>query len=162
MIKTYKARVQNNNISYMLEGKHGNQMRYNFVNGNIITNKYPTITLRNRYAQELLESSLLFANNTVVLEHTDEEYPGEIAALEQEKKEAEAAAEKASTEAKEPTVDVDPKNLIEEDSVRTDADLIAFVNKVDQRTEKNAFTTAARAKKWADEHYYKFPNYNPE
>ena len=88
MIKTYKARVNNNNISYLLLGKHGNQMRYNFTNGNVVTNKYPSITLRNRYAQDLLESSLLFANNTIVLDHEEEEYPGEKAKLEEEKEAA--------------------------------------------------------------------------
>ena len=103
MIKTYKARVNNNNISYLLLGKHGNQMRYNFTNGNVVTNKYPSITLRNRYAQDLLESSLLFANNTIVLDHEEEEYPGEKAKLEEEKETLEqekAKAEKVNDSSK--------------------------------------------------------------
>ena len=103
MIKTYKARVNNNNISYLLLGKHGNQMRYNFTNGNVVTNKYPSITLRNRYAQDLLESSLLFANNTIVLDHEEEEYPGEKAKLEEEKdtlEQEKANAEKVNDSSK--------------------------------------------------------------
>lgn len=88
MIRTYKARVNQNSISYLLSGKQGNQVRYPFANGNVIINKYPSLTLRNRYCQELLESSLLFANNTIVLDHEEEEYPGEKAKLEEEKKAA--------------------------------------------------------------------------
>lgn len=60
MIKTYKARVSNNNVSYLLEGKQGNKVRYNFTNGNVVINKYPSLTLRNRYCQDLLESNPLF------------------------------------------------------------------------------------------------------
>lgn len=88
MIRTYKARVNQNSISYLISGKQGNQVRYPFANGNVIINKYPSLTLRNRYCQELLESSLLFANNTIVLDHEEEEYPGEKAKLEEEKKAA--------------------------------------------------------------------------
>lgn len=86
MIKTYKARVNNNNVSYLLEGKQGNKVRYNFTNGNVVINKYPSLTLRNRYCQELLESNPLFLNNTIILEHSEEEYPGEQAALDKENK----------------------------------------------------------------------------
>lgn len=98
MIKTYKARVSNNNVSYLLEGKQGNKVRYNFTNGNVVINKYPSLTLRNRYCQDLLESNPLFLNNTIILEHSEEEYPGEQAALDKEKQEAEQVHEDKPTE----------------------------------------------------------------
>lgn len=84
MIKTYKARVPRNNVSYLLYGKQGNEVRFNFTDGNININKYPTLTLRGRYFQELLEDSLLFKGETVVIEHEQEEFPGEKAERENE------------------------------------------------------------------------------
>ena len=39
MIKTYKARVHRNNVSYLLYGKQGNEVRFNFTDGNININK---------------------------------------------------------------------------------------------------------------------------
>ena len=155
MIKTYKARVNNNNISYLLLGKHGNQMRYNFTNGNVVTNKYPSITLRNRYAQDLLESSLLFANNTIVLDHEEEEYPGEKAKLEEEK---EAALEtnvepNNDSESKSPKV-VDGVEIVEE--VHTADEAVSSVN---QRWNKQ-FIRPTKAIEFATKENVHFPNCN--
>jgi len=141
MIKTYNARVQNNNISYLLEGKQRNQMRYNFTNGNVITNKYPSITLRNRYAQELLESSLLFANNTVVLERTEEEYPGELDALKKENNETPTEKQPKTEEVK---------------GIRTTDEVIAYVN---ERFDKDC-KTLATAMKHASKAGLVFPDFN--
>lgn len=132
MIKTYNARVQNNNISYLLEGKQGNQMRYNFTNGNVITNKYPSITLRNRYAQELLESSLLFANNTVVLERTEEEFPGELDALKKESNETPTEKQPKTEEVK---------------GIRTTDEVIAYVNERFNKDCRNLSTAMKHASK---------------
>lgn len=154
MIKTYKARVNNNNISYMLQGKNGNTMRYPFTNGNVITNKYPTLTLRNRYSQDLLESSLLFANNTVVIEHEEEEFPGEKAQMEAEK----------NAPTPDPTPDPTPKknpDVIEVTSVVSDSDIIAFANEKDGREGVREFRTVSSALSWATDHNYSFPNYKP-
>lgn len=161
MIKTYKARVNNNNISYLLLGKHGNQMRYNFTNGNVVTNKYPSITLRNRYAQDLLESSLLFANNTIVLDHEEEEYPGEKAKLEEEKKAAlEPKVEPENVD--EPANDSDPKSpkvvdgieIVEE--VHTADEAVTYVN---QRWNKK-FILPIKAIEFATKENVHFPNCN--
>jgi len=141
MIKTYNARVRNNNISYLLEGKHGNQMRYNFTNGNVITNKYPSITLRNRYAQELLESSLLFANNTVVLERTEEEFPGELDALKKESNETPTENQSKTEEVK---------------GIRTTDEVIAYIN---ERFDKDC-KTLATAMKHASKAGLIFPDFN--
>lgn len=59
-----------NNVSHVLIGKNGNTMRYNFTNGNVSVGIYPSISLRNKYAQDLLEESELFKRQDVVLERT--------------------------------------------------------------------------------------------
>lgn len=159
MIKTYKARVNNNNVSYLLEGKQGNKVRYNFTNGNVVINKYPSLTLRNRYCQELLESNPLFLNNTIILEHSEEEYPGEQAALDKEKQEPEqvhdAVPEKAETSAKD-TDEAEPEKERVMGVVST-ADVIEYVNK---RFDKD-YRTLANAMKQASKYNIIFPDFEP-
>lgn len=148
MIKTYKARVNQNSISYLLSGKQGNQVRYPFANGNVIINKYPSLTLRNRYCQELLESSLLFANNTIILDHEEEEYPGEKAKLEEEKNAALKSTKKTT------------KNSQKEEvaGIRTAEEVINYINK---RFDKDC-RTLETAMKHADKASLVFPDYGME
>lgn len=155
MIKTYKARVSNNNVSYLLEGKHGNKVRYNFTNGNVVINKYPSLTLRNRYCQDLLESNPLFLNNTIILEHAEEEYPGEQAALDKEKQEALNEHD---------AVVADPEQEKEKEQekervmgVVSTADVIEYVNK---RFDKD-YRTLANAMKQASKYNIIFPDFEP-
>lgn len=159
MIKTYKARVSNNNVSYLLEGKQGNKVRYNFTNGNVVINKYPSLTLRNRYCQDLLESNPLFLNNTIILEHSEEEYPGEQATLDKEKQEAgqahDAVPEKAETSAKD-TDEAEPEKERVMGVVST-ADVIEYVNK---RFDKD-YRTLATAMKQASKYNIIFPDFEP-
>lgn len=156
MIKTYRARVNQNSISYLLSGKQGNQVRYPFANGNVIINKYPSLTLRNRYCQELLESSLLFANNTIVLDHEEEEYPGEKAKLEEEKK----AALEPNVEpgvVNEPVKKVTQPPMNEEvRDIRTADEVINYVN---NRFDKEC-KTLATAMKHASKAGLIFPDFN--
>lgn len=153
MIKTYKARVNQNSISYLLSGKQGNQVRYPFANGNVIINKYPSLTLRNRYCQELLESSLLFANNTIVLDHEEEEYPGEKAKLEEEKN----AALKSTVD--EPAKKTTKKSQKEEvTGIRTSEEIIHYIN---NRFDKDC-RTLETAMKHADKAGIIFPDYGKE
>ncbi len=148
MIKTYKARVNQNSISYLLSGKQGNQVRYPFANGNVIINKYPSLTLRNRYCQELLESSLLFANNTIILDHEEEEYPGEKAKLEEEK-----------NAALKPTKNATKKSQKEEVAgIRTAEEVINYIN---NRFDKDC-RTLETAMKHADKAGLIFPDYGKE
>ena len=150
MIKTYKARVNQNSISYLLSGKQGNQVRYPFANGNVIINKYPSLTLRNRYCQELLESSLLFANNTIILDHEEEEYPGEKAKLEEEKN----AALKSTVD--EPEKKTTKKSQKEEVAgIRTAEEVINYIN---NRFDKDC-RTLETAMKHADKAGLIFPDY---
>lgn len=153
MIKTYKARVNQNSISYLLSGKQGNQVRYPFANGNVIINKYPSLTLRNRYCQELLESSLLFANNTIVLDHEEEEYPGEKAKLEEEKN----AALKSTVD--EPEKKPTKKSQKEEvTGIRTSEEIINYIN---NRFDKDC-RTLETAMKHADKAGLIFPDYGKQ
>lgn len=153
MIKTYKARVNQNSISYLLSGKQGNQVRYPFANGNVITNKYPSLTLRNRYCQELLESSLLFANNTIVLDHEEEECPGEKAKLEEEKN----AALKSTVD--EPAKKTTKKSQKEEvTGIRTSGEVINYIN---NRFDKDC-RTLETAMKHAEKAGLIFPDYGKQ
>nr|UWF98162.1 MAG: hypothetical protein [Bacteriophage sp.] len=153
MIKTYKARVNQNSISYLLSGKQGNQVRYPFANGNVIINKYPSLTLRNRYCQELLESSLLFANNTIILDHEEEEYPGEKAKLEEEKN----AALKSTVD--EPVKKTTKKSQKEEVAgIRTAEEVINYIN---NRFDKDC-RTLETAMKHADKAGLIFPDYGKQ
>lgn len=145
MIKTYKARVIQNSISYLLSGKQGNQVRYPFANGNVIINKYPSLTLRNRYCQELLESSLLFANNTIILDHEEEEYPGEKAKLEEEKNAALKSAKNATKKSQKEEVA----------GIRTAEEVINYIN---NRFDKDC-RTLETAMKHADKAGLIFPDY---
>lgn len=153
MIKTYKARVNQNSISYLLSGKQGNQVRYPFANGNVIINKYPSLTLRNRYCQELLESSLLFANNTIILDHEEEEYPGEKAKLEEEKN----AALKSTVD--EPAKKTTKKSQKEEVAgIRKAEEVINYIN---NRFDKDC-RTLETAMKHADKAGLIFPDYGKQ
>lgn len=145
MIKTYKARVNQNSISYLLSGKQGNQVRYPFANGNVIINKYPSLTLRNRYCQELLESSLLFASNTIILDHEEEEYPGEKAKLEEEKNAALKSTKNATKKSQKEEVA----------GIRTAEEVINYIN---NRFDKDC-RTLETAMKHADKAGLVFPDY---
>lgn len=153
MIKTYKARVNQNSISYLLSGKQGNQVRYPFANGNVIINKYPSLTLRNRYCQELLESSLLFANNTIVLDHEEEEYPGEKTKLEEEKN---AALKSTVDESDKKTTKKSQKEEVT--GIRTSEEIINYIN---NRFDKDC-RTLETAMKHADKAGLIFPDYGKE
>ena len=148
MSKTYKARVNQNSISYLLSGKQGNQVRYPFANGNVIINKYPSLTLRNRYCQELLESSLLFANNTIILDHEEEEYPGEKAKLEEEKNAALKSTKNATKKSQKEEVA----------GIRTAEEVINYIN---NRFDKDC-RTLETAMKHADKAGIIFPDYGKE
>lgn len=153
MIKTYKARVNQNSISYLLSGKQGNQVRYPFANGNVIINKYPSLTLRNRYCQELLESSLLFANNTIVLDHEEEEYPGEKAKLKEEKN---AALKSTVDEPAKKTTKMSQKEEVA--GIRTAGEVINYIN---NRLDKDC-RTLETAMKHADKAGLIFPDYGKQ
>lgn len=65
MIKTYRYNELCNNVSLTLSGASGNTMRYNFTHGNTYMRKCPELTLRNKYAQDLLDSHELVKSGKV-------------------------------------------------------------------------------------------------
>lgn len=146
MIKTYKARVHRNNVSYLLYGKQGNEVRFNFTDGNININKYPTLTLRGRYFQELLEDSLLFKGETVVIEHEQEEFPGE---------KAERENETNSVSVPTPAAPKQPKKE-EVRNIHTSDEVIAYIN---DRFDKEC-KTLPTALKHASKAGLIFPDFN--
>lgn len=70
MIKTYKLTTPQRNNSFVLRGKSGNSLRYNFSGGDPLTGKAATLMLHSQYAQDLLESSDLFKKGYIVLVRT--------------------------------------------------------------------------------------------
>ena len=67
MIKTYKITQPLRNSSFILRGKTGNPMRYNFAGGDPLTGKSATLILQSQYAQTLLEESDPFKQGYVKL-----------------------------------------------------------------------------------------------
>lgn len=72
MIKTYKLTQPLRNNSFVLRGKTGNAMRYNFAGGDPLTGKAATLILKTQYAQDLLEESEMFQKGYVRLVKEDE------------------------------------------------------------------------------------------
>lgn len=71
--KVYKIARACNNMSFVLYGKSGNSLRYEFTGGSVVTNTPARLMLRTKYAQDLLESSIPFLEKDVILERTDED-----------------------------------------------------------------------------------------
>ena len=72
MIKTYKLTTPVRNSSFVLRGKTGNSLRYNFSGGDPMSGKPATIMLRSQYSQDLLEGSDIFQKGYVKLIHVGE------------------------------------------------------------------------------------------
>ena len=70
MIKTYRYNELCNNVSLTISGAGGNSMRYNFTHGNTYMRKCPELTLRNKYAQDLLDSHELVRSGKVTCVRT--------------------------------------------------------------------------------------------
>lgn len=77
--KIYKLNMRQNQASFVLTGKSGNQVRYNFTQGNAAVNYPATCTLTDLYCQQLLEQSELFKRGVVRLEKTYDEEPAKVA-----------------------------------------------------------------------------------
>lgn len=145
MIKTYEYTKPMNNVSHVLMGNGGNSVRFNFINGNIITKKLPECTLRGKYYQDLLENSDLFKKGYVRLVRKITE-PSDL--------------EENPTPTPDPTPSINT-DVIEVTSVVSESDLLAFANEKDNREGVRMFRTPASALDWATKHNYSFPNYQP-
>ena len=139
MIKTYRYNELCNNVSITLSGDSGNSMRYNFTHGNTFTRKCPEKTLRNKYAQDLLESHELFKSGKVSL--------------------ISSVAESSDVIDEEPTPATKKESKTEEvKGIRTTDEVIAYVNERFNKDCRNLSTAMKHASKAG----LVFPDYNNE
>lgn len=130
MIKTYRYNELCNNVSLTISGAGGNSMRYNFTHGNTYMRKCPELTLRNKYAQDLLENSELFKKGLVSLVRSTPE-PSDV-------------------------IDDEPTEKEEVMGIHTSAEVIAYVNKRFDKEYKNL----TNAMKCASKAGIIFPEFN--
>lgn len=130
MIKTYRYNELCNNVSLTISGAGGNSMRYNFTHGNTYMRKCPELTLRNKYAQDLLDNHELVRSEKVTCIRTTLEESDIL----QEEGHAKKPAKKAQKE--------------EVAGIRTAEEVINYVNSrfdKDCRTLETAMRHAGKA-----------------
>ena len=140
MIKTYRYNELCNNVSLTISGAGGNSMRYNFTHGNTYMRKCPELTLRNKYAQDLLDNHELVRSGKVTCIRTTLEESDIV----QEDTPAKKPAKKSQKE--------------EITGIRTAEEVINYVN--------SRFDKDCRTLETAMKHAYKaglvFPDYGKE
>lgn len=142
MIKTYRYNELCNNVSLTLSGASGNSMRYNFTHGNTYMRKCPELTLRNKYAQDLLDSHELVRSGKVTCIRTTLEESDIV----QEEQPANESAKK----------ETQPPMNEEVRDIRTADEVINYVN---NRFDKEC-KTLATAMKHASKAGLIFPDFN--
>lgn len=142
MIKTYRYNELCNNVSLTLSGASGNSMRYNFTHGNTYMRKCPELTLRNKYAQDLLDSHELVKSGKVTCIRTTLEESDIV----QEEHPANEPVKKAT----QPSVNEEVRDI------RTADEVINYVN---NRFDKEC-KTLATAMKHASKAGLIFPDFN--
>lgn len=153
MIKVYRYNENRNSVSHILQGKNGVTVRYNFERGNVITKQKPELVLRNEYAQNLLENSLLFKSNVVTLVRSERTPEDD----EKDRLEAENN-QPIPSEPNAPNTGQYLQNVINVPEVRSDDELIAYVNE----NYDKSFRTVSNALAFAtDKQHLYFPNYKP-
>lgn len=140
MIKTYRYNELCNNVSLTISGAGGNSMRYNFTHGNTYMRKCPELTLRNKYAQDLLDNHELVRSEKVTCIRTTLEESDIL----QEEGHAKKPAKKVQKE--------------EVAGIRTAEEVINYVN---SRFDKDC-RTLDTAMKHADKAGLVFPDYGKE
>lgn len=140
MIKTYRYNELCNNVSLTISGAGGNSMRYNFTHGNTYMRKCPELTLRNKYAQDLLDNHELVRSGKVTCIRTTLEESDIL----QEEGHAKKPAKKAQKE--------------EVAGIRTAEEVINYVN---SRFDKDC-RTLDTAMKHAGKAGLIFPDYGKE
>ena len=140
MIKTYRYNELCNNVSLTISGAGGNSMRYNFTHGNTYMRKCPELTLRNKYAQDLLDNHELVRSGKVTCIRTTLEE----ADIVQEEALVNEPAKKAQKE--------------EITGIRPAEEVINYVN---SRFDKDC-RTLETAMKHADKAGLVFPDYGKE
>ena len=140
MIKTYRYNELCNNVSLTISGAGGNSMRYNFTHGNTYMRKCPELTLRNKYAQDLLDNHELVRSGKVTCIRT--------------------TLEESDIVQEEALVNEPSKKSQKEDitGIRTSEEVINYVN---SRFDKDC-RTLETAMKHADKASLVFPDYGKE
>ena len=142
MIKTYRYNELCNNVSLTISGAGGNSMRYNFTHGNTYMRKCPELTLRNKYAQDLLDNHELVRSGKVTCIRTTLE-------------ESDIVQEEQPTN--EPVKKTTQSSVNEEvRDIRTTDEVINYVN---NRFDKEC-KTLATAMKHASKAGLVFPDFN--
>lgn len=142
MIKTYRYNELCNNVSLTLSGASGNTMRYNFTHGNTYMRKCPELTLRNKYAQDLLDSHELVKSGKVTCIRTTLEESDIV----QEEQPANEPVKKVA----QPPINEEVRDI------RTADEVINYVN---NRFDKEC-KTLATAMKHASKAGLIFPDFN--
>lgn len=142
MIKTYRYNELCNNVSLTLSGASGNTMRYNFTHGNTYMRKCPELTLRNKYAQDLLDSHELVRSGKVTCIRTTLEESDIV----QEEQPANEPVKKTT----QPSMNEEVRDI------RTADEVINYVN---NRFDKEC-KTLATAMKHASKAGLIFPDFN--
>lgn len=142
MIKTYRYNELCNNVSLTISGAGGNSMRYNFTHGNTYMRKYPELTLRGKYAQDLLDSHELVRSGKVTCIRTTLEESDIV----QEEQPANESAKKVA----QPPINEEVRDI------RTAGEVINYVN---NRFDKEC-KTLATAMKHASKAGLIFPDFN--
>lgn len=135
MIKTYRYNANRNTVSHILQGKNGLTVRFNFERGNVVTKRKPELILKNKFYQDLLESSELCKQGLVSLVSSIAE-PSDV-------------VDDTPTEKKQETTE-------EVKNIRTAADVIAYIN---ERFGKD-YRTLAKAMNQASKSGIIFPDFN--
>lgn len=142
MIKTYRYNELCNNVSLTLSGASGNTMRYNFTHGNTYMRKCPELTLRNKYAQDLLDSHELVKSGKVTCIRTTLEESDIV--------QEESLVNEPVKRATQPSVNEEVRDI------RTADEVINYVN---NRFDKEC-KTLATAMKHASKAGLIFPDFN--
>lgn len=142
MIKTYRYNELCNNVSLTLSGASGNSMRYNFTHGNTYMRKCPELTLRNKYAQDLLDSHELVKSGKVTCIRTTLEESDIV--------QEESPVNEPVKRATQPSVNEEVRDI------RTADEVINYVN---NRFDKEC-KTLATAMKHASKAGLIFPDFN--
>lgn len=162
MNKVYLYNLPANNIQFSLYGKGGNEVIYQFRNGNITLNQAAYFMTGDPYFQMVLEDSQLFKDGTVSFDKETAKLVAEEKEIKRAREVAQKAAELAAKEtaAEESAPDVDEDYSAAEDDVVIVSDVKSVAQAVNYVQENfgEVARTAAQARSIAAKHGVSFPN----
>lgn len=132
-IKTYRMNLKRTYARIIVKGETGNEVVYEFTNGNPAGSIPAKCTIRGEYEQNLLEGSDLFKRRIVALESVSETASEKEARLEEERRKA---------------------SMLQEPEIKTVTEAINYVAEHFDVAAK----TASQAKAIAEQNGVCFPN----